>query len=166
MALLGLALQPSFFPLAPGHRWVLREVDKGSATTISIRKGLVLHGFPGASDLRVRRVGQAVQAWDTKDRRWEAWFRFGLPVGRRYTVRLAATGPWQAVEVGVASKTATVRDYSGKKRRGCTRFVFKQLGPVADAGLIEMAFCPRVGPVRYSETTIAGPRTFALVRFN
>jgi hypothetical protein len=25
-----------------------------------------------------------------------------------------------------------------------------------------MTFCPRVGPVRYSETTIAGPRTFAL----
>ena len=31
--------------------------------------------------------------------------------------------------------------------------------------MTELSFCPRVGPVRYSETTIAGPRTYALASF-
>lgn len=168
-ALIGLTLvsagQPRLFPLAAGNRWVVRDVDAGGATTISIRKGRVMHGFPGAGDLRVRRVGQTVQAWDTADRRWEAWFRFGVPLGTRYTVRLATTPLWQSVEVGVTSKSASVRDYHGKLRRGCTRFTFRYLTPIADAGLLGLSFCPGVGPVRYSETTIAGPRTYALAGF-
>lgn len=166
VALIGLTLvtagQPRLFPLAAGNRWVMRDVESRAAMTISIRKGLVLHGFPTTGDLRVRRVGQTVQAWDTKNRRWEAFFRFGVKAGTRYKVELPATELWQAVEVGVASKTASVRDYKGKLRRGCTRFTFRYLTAIADAGLIDLSFCPNVGPVRYSETTIAGPRTFAL----
>jgi hypothetical protein len=155
------AVASLFFPLAPGTHWTLRDLDSGAKTTISVGKGRVLHGFPGVGNVRVRSVGKTVQAWDAKDGRWEPWLRFGTKVGRRYMVRLASTPLWQSVEVGVASKTATVRDYHGKAYRGCTRFVF-QVGGVADAGLTEMTFCPRVGPVRYSETSIAGPRTFAL----
>ena len=149
------------FPLAPGTHWTLRDIDSGAKTTIAVGKGRVLHGFPGAGNVRVRNVGKTVQAWDAKDARWEPWFRFGAKAGQRYTVRLASTPLWQSVEVRV-SKTASARDYHGKTYRGCTRFVFQVRG-LADAGVTGMTFCPHVGPVRFSETTIAGPRTFALV---
>jgi hypothetical protein len=36
---------------------------------------------------------------------------------------------------------------------------------MADAGLVEMAFAPRIGLVRFSEQTIAGPRVRALAAF-
>ena len=160
LALVG-AVASLFFPLAPGTHWTLRDIDSGAKTTISVGKGRVLHGFPGAGNVRVRNAGKTVQAWDAKDARWEPWFRFGAKKGERYTVRLASTPLWQSVEVRVASKTASARDYDGKTYRGCTRFNLQVRG-VADAGVTGMTFCPRVGPVRFSETTIAGPRTFAL----
>jgi hypothetical protein len=161
--LLAVVVGWTLFPLAPGSYWTLRDVESGTKNAISIRKGRVLHGFPGAGDLRVRRAGHTVQAWDAKERRWEDFFRFGAKVGTRHEVKLPTT-LWQAVEVRVATKTATVRDYHRKAHAGCTRFTFRQLRPLADAGLVDMAFCPRAGLVRYSETTIAGPRTFALAR--
>jgi hypothetical protein len=130
---------------------------------MSVRAGRVLHGFPGAGDLRVRQVGKTVQARDLGDGRWEDWFRFGAPVKATYVVALSGTPLWRRVVVHLESKTATARDYGGKRYRGCTRFTFGAVG-MADAGLTGMTFCPRVGPVRYSETSIAGPRTFALTR--
>lgn len=162
-----VALAPHPFPLANGNHWTLRQVDSGVATTISVRRSagrLVLHGFPGAGDLRVRRAGQTLEAWDPADGRWEAFFRFGAPVGTRYVVKLPRTPLWHSVEVSVASKSAAVRDYNGKLRRGCTRFTFSYEG-VADAGLEHLSFAPGIGPVRYSESTIAGPRTYALAAF-
>jgi hypothetical protein len=155
------AVASLLFPLTPGTHWTLRDIASGARTTISVGKGRVLHGFPGAGDVRVRNAGKTVQAWDAKDGRWEPWFRFGAKKGERYMVRLASTLLWQSVEVRVASKTASARDYHGKTYRGCTRFVFQVRG-LADAGVTGMTFCPHVGPVRFSETTIAGPRTFAL----
>jgi hypothetical protein len=106
-------------------------------------------------------VRQTVHAWDANDGRWEPWFCFGAKKGTRYKVGLASTPLWRDVEVRVGSKRATARDYHGKAHKGCTRFVFGVRG-VADAGVTGMTFCPCVGPVRMSETTIAGPRTFAL----
>ena len=161
MTLLALALTTALFPLTPGTHWTLRDVDSGATTTISVGKGRVLHGFPGAGNVRVRSVGKTVQARDAKDGRWEPWFRFGAKAGTRYKVALASTPLWREAEVGVATKTATAHDYHGKTYRGCTRFVFELAG-VADAGVTGMTFCPRVGPVRFTEITIAGPRTFAL----
>ncbi len=153
------------FPLAPGTQWTFRDVDSGAASSMVVRAGRVLHGFPGAGDLRVRRSGKTVQAWDRGDGRWEDWFRFGAPAKTAYTVALSGTPLWRRVEVRLVSKTATARDHAGKRYRGCTRFAFEAVG-VADAGLLGMTFCPRVGPVRYSETSIAGPRTFALASFH
>jgi hypothetical protein len=152
----------SLFPLTPGHRWTFRDVESGAKVVIVMRPGHVLHGFPGAGDLRARALGKTVEAWDEEDGRWETWFRFGAPVKTAYAVELEGTPLWQKVEVRVAATSAAVRDRGGKLHRGCTRFAFRQLGGVADAGLTEMSFCPGVGPVRYSETTIAGPRTYAL----
>jgi hypothetical protein len=160
LAAVGLTL----FPLAPGTHWTFRDVDSGAASSMSVRAGHVLHGFPGAGDVRVRQVGKSVKAWDRGNGRWEDWFLFGAPAKVTYAVALSQMPLWRKVEVRVASKAASARDYRGKRYRGCTRFAFQELGGIADAGLLGMTFCPRVGPVRYSETTIAGPRTFALAR--
>jgi hypothetical protein len=154
-------LSAALFPLAPGTQWTFRDVDSGATASMSVRAGRILHGFPGVGDVRVRNKGNTVQASDQGDGRWENWFRFGLPVKTAYTVALSGTPLWRRVVVGLLSKTATARDYRGKRYRGCTRFIFRVVG-MADAGLTDMTFCPRVGPVRYSETSIAGPRTFAL----
>jgi hypothetical protein len=113
----------------------------------------------------VRRAGRNVQAWDGTQRRWESLLRFDAPVGARYLVALRGVLLWESVEVTVASKRVAVRDYRGKVRRGCTRFTFHYRQPIADTGLEYLAFCPGVGPVRFSETTIAGPRTYALAGF-
>ena len=154
----------TLFPLAPGAHWTFREVGSGAAYSMSVRTGRVLHGFPGTGDLRVRPVGRTVKAWDRGNGRWEDWFLFGAPAKATYPVALSQTPLWRKVELRVESKTASARDYHGKRYRGCTRFTFS-FGGVADAGLIGMTFCPRVGPVRYSETTITGPRTFVLASF-
>jgi len=148
------------FPLAPGTHWTLRDVHSGAKTTISVAKGRVLHGLPGDGNVRVRSVGKTVQAWDRGH--WEDWFRFGVKAGTRYKVALGSTMLWRDVDVHVVSKRASARDYHRKVHHGCTRFAF-EVGGVADAGVTGMTFCPRVGPVRFSESTIGGPRTFALV---
>lgn len=155
------AAAPSPFPLADGSRWTLRD-GSGVARTMSVRDS-VLRGLPGAGPLRVRRVGLAVQAWDSTQGRWEAMFRFGARAGTRYTVDLPATGLWRSVVLTVASKNATVEDSEGRPRGGCTRFTIRARKPIADAGVEEVAFAPGVGPVRIVEQTIAGPRELLLV---
>jgi hypothetical protein len=63
---------PSPFPLAAGNRWTLRDIETNVARTIFVRKeadGLVLTGLPGAPPLRVRWVGETLQAWDVVDER-------------------------------------------------------------------------------------------------
>jgi hypothetical protein len=152
----------SLFPLVPGHHWTFRDVQSGAKNDVTVGARRVLTGFPGAGALRVRTSGKTVQAWDTHDRRWEAWFRFGLRARSRYKVALAQTSFWQGVEVTVDSKTASARDYRGKRYANCTRFVFRQLNGLVDAGMNGIVFCPDVGPVRYAEDSIAGPRTYAL----
>jgi hypothetical protein len=156
--------QPSPFPLAAGNAWTLRDVETNAARTISVskgEKGLVLSGLPGAPALRVRWSGDTVQAWDASNERWEAIFRFGLPAGSSYTVRLGSTLLWRHVVVTVASKRARIEDYSGRSRV-CTRFTFSTKTKVADAGLEWFAFARGVGPVRFAEQWIGGSRELAL----
>ena len=156
------APQPRFFPLADGNRWVLSDVETGATTVISARRqpaGLVLRGFPGTRDLRVRAVGQTVQAWDAADSRWENLLRLGDPAGTKYVVRLSGTDVWRSVVVTVASRQVEVEDNAGRVRRGCVRLAFRQGGKLVDAGLEELTFAPGVGLVRIVEQTIAGPRT-------
>jgi|SRR5215208_2001513 len=175
VAVVGLALalcgtaatarQPRFLPLANGNRWTLRDLETRAATTVSVRtqgKAFVLRGFPGTSSLRVRRVQQNIQAWDRAQRRWESFLRLGARAGTRYGVDLGDAFLWQAVEVRVASKRADVRDYHGKLHRGCVRFTLRYRQPIADAGLEQLSFAPGIGLVRYSDTSIGGPRTSAL----
>ncbi len=65
----------SLFPLAAGNRWTLRDVERGSSATVSVAKdrpsGLLLRGFPGTADLRVRTEGSTIAAWDSGNDRWE-----------------------------------------------------------------------------------------------
>ncbi len=158
----GGAATPSPFPLADGNSWTLRDPDRGSTAVIAARKavkGFVLRGFPGTGELRVRWAGAAVEAWDPVDRRYEPLLRFGARTGSVYRVDLGTSPLWRAVSVTVASKQAVVTDAGDTERQGCTRFTFRyKKSSVVDAGLLELAFAPGIGPVSVTEQTIAGPR--------
>jgi hypothetical protein len=157
---------PSLFPLADGNRWTLRDSDRGATSTISVRRlgpAYLLRGFPGAGDLRVRADGQSVQAWDATQRRWEPFLPLGARAGTTQPVDLGATALWRNVLVTVASRNATIADDDGSELRGCTLLTLRSKGKLVDAGLEEIAFAPRVGPVRIVEQTIAGPRVKTLV---
>jgi hypothetical protein len=156
--------RPSPFPLDDGNRWTMRDAETSLARTISVNQesgGLVLKGLPGAPSLRVRWVGETVQAWDTADQRWESVFRFGEPAGTSYLVRLGSTLLWRNLTVTVASKRARVDDYEGRTRV-CTRFIFASKQKVADAGLESFAFARGIGPIQIVEQSIAGTRELAL----
>jgi hypothetical protein len=158
---------PSPFPLADGNRWTLRNVETNAAKTVSVRKepeGFVVSGLPGAPALRVRWVGETLQAWDTADERWEAIFRFGGPAGKGYPVSLRNTLLWRNVVVTLTSKRATVEDFGGRTRN-CVRFTFGYKRGLADAGLESMSFAPGIGPVRIADQTIAGTRELALAGY-
>ncbi len=158
----------SHFPVAPGNRWVLRDPDTGASGSISVggtAGRLVLRGFPGAADLRVRSAGQALQAWDPVDARWEPFLRLGLAAGASYRVDLGGAGLWHGVSVTVSSRHDTVEDYRGAPRRNCVTLTFAYRKPIADAGLEAMSFAPAVGPVLVREQTIAGSRERLLDRY-
>ena len=156
---------PALLPLADGNRWVLRDVESSSTTTVSVDRtsaGLVLRDIPGAAELRVRAVGAAVQAWDPAAGRWEPFLRLGAAAGTRYAVDLTRAPLWRSLRVTVASREAIVHDARGKTLRNCVKLTFRSLKPVADAGLEELTFAPGIGLVRTVETTIAGPREHVL----
>lgn len=159
----------SHFPLAAGNTWYLANAKDASGSTVSVRArrtgGLFLRGFPGAGDLRVRRAGSAVEAWDVAESRWEPFLRLGATAGTRYKVDLERTGLWRNLLVVVASRQLEVEDARGRRFRGCVRLTFRNPKGLADAGLEELVFAPGVGLVRVKETTIAGTRTRLLDRF-
>jgi hypothetical protein len=164
----GAAPAPSQFPLAAGNTWYLADAENGAGSQVSVHaraNGLLLRGFPGSGDLRVRRAGLAVEAWDPADGRWEAFLRLGAPAGTHYKVDLARTGLWRNLVVTVASRKLEVEDARGRSLRGCVRLTFRNPKGLADAGLEELVFAPGVGIVRIAEMTIAGTRTRLLDRF-
>jgi hypothetical protein len=159
------APSPRLFPLADGNRWTLRDPERGATSIISVRRQgpvYLLRGFPGAGDLRVRADGQALQAWDAEQGRWEAFLPLDAREGSTQRVDLGGTALWRNVLVTVASRNATVENDDGGERRGCTVLTIRSKGKLVDAGLEEIAFAPRVGPVRIVEQTIAGLRVKAL----
>jgi hypothetical protein len=156
------------FPLAAGSTWYLADAKSAAGSQVSVRargNTVFLRGFPGTGDLRVRRAGLGVEAWDTADGRWEPFLRLGAPVGTQYRVDLAPTGLWRNLVVTVASRKLEVEDARGRALRGCVRLTFRNPKGLADAGLEELVFAPGVGIVRISEITIAGTRTRLLDRF-
>jgi hypothetical protein len=156
---------PSMLPLNEGNRWVLRDPDLGGTRSISVLRrpsGLVLRGVPGASDLRVRTVGRAIEVWDASSRRWEPFLRLGAAAGTTYLVDLPGTAFWRSLVVRVASRRVEVEDARGKTLRNCVRLTFSTKKPIADAGLEELVFAPGVGFALSSEQTIAGPRVYLL----
>jgi hypothetical protein len=157
-----------FFPLGVRNEWTFQNLRYGGAETLSVGRAgagvFRLSGFPGAPSLRVRWSGQTLQAWDGRDRRWEALLRLGASAGTRYTVDLPQP-LWSRVQVTVASRQATV--YNPVQRRsysGTLRLALRPNPDLADAGLIGLWFAPRVGPIRWVEQSIAGPVEHVLSR--
>jgi len=150
-----------FFPLQPRNEWTFQNLRHGGAETLTVaraRAGVFrLVGFPGAPTLRVRWSGRTLQAWDGKDRRWEALLRLGARAGTTYAVDLAQP-LWRRAQVTVASRRATF--YNPLLRRshsGALRLAVRPNPDLADAGLNELWFAPRIGLVRWEEQSIAGP---------
>ena len=160
--------QPSLFPLGDGNRWTFRSMTVGGVRTVAVEQrpgGLVLNGFPGVGPLRVRTTGRTVEAWDATDQRWEALLRFGAPTGSAYRVSLGEAPLWRGAVVTLTSKQATVRASGGRAYRACTRFTLRPPAKLADAGVLELSFAPGIGPVRWVEQSIAGPREWALASY-
>jgi hypothetical protein len=157
-----------FFPLERGNQWTFENVQYGSEETIAVTRAndgvFRLENFPGAPSFRIRWLGQTLQAWDTRNRRWEALLRFGAPVGTSYNVDLAEP-LWSRVRVTVASRRATVKNPApGRTHAGTIRFTVRPDPDLADAGLTGIWFAPGVGPVRWVEESIAGPVEHVLTR--
>lgn len=165
----GAAVGGGYFPLEPGNRWLLRDVERGTAITVSVAAdrapGSILHGFPGTADLRVRVTGTTVEAWDPASDRWEPFLRLGAPVGTRYSVNLSHSALWRGVAVTVASRAAIVKDARGRTLRNCVRLALLPPKSLADAGIEELVFAPGIGLVSVTEITIAGPRRSVLASF-
>jgi hypothetical protein len=150
-----------FFPLQPQNQWTFENLRYGGSETLSVARAnrgvFRLDGFPGAPDLRVRWSGQTLQAWDDEDRRWEALLRFGARTGTTYAIDLAQP-LWNRVQVTVASRQATVYNpVLGRLHTGAVQLALRPNPELADAGLTELWFAPRVGLVRWVEQSIAGP---------
>jgi hypothetical protein len=164
------ATDPSLFPLEIGKTWRLydertgRRVNSVAVTREAEPSGVILRGFPGLPEARVRRSGDAVEAWDPGASRWQRFLRLGAPAGTSYLVNLSQTVFWRNVVVTVASRDAAVADADGRTVRGAVRLTFRNRGKLADAGLEELVFAPGVGLARVVETTIAGPRVTVLGR--
>jgi hypothetical protein len=164
------ATQPSFFPLEVGTSWQLYDERTGrrlSAVAVAREaepSGVVLRGFPGLGEARVRSAGEAVEIWDPGTRRWKQFLRLGAPAGTSWAVNLPQTILWRNVVVTVASRSAVVGDEDGRTVRGAVRLTLRNRGKLADAGLEELVFAPGIGLARVVETTIAGPRTAVLRR--
>jgi hypothetical protein len=164
------ATQPSLFPLEVGRSWQLYDERTGRrAGAVAVAReaepaGVVLRGFPGLGEARVRGVGDAVEVWDPVARRWTRFLRLGAAAGTSWVVNLPRTLLWRNVVVTVASRNETVEDADGRAVRGAVRLTLRNRGKLADAGLEELVFAPGVGLARVVETTIAGPRTAVLQR--
>jgi len=149
------------FPLEPRNEWTFEDLRYGGESALSVTRAgagaFGLDGFPGAPELRVRWSGETLRAWDAEDRRWEALLRLGARAGTTYAVDLPQP-LWRGVHVTVASRRATV--YNPVLRRshsGAVRLSVRPDPDLADAGLTELWFVPRVGLVRWVEESIAGP---------
>ena len=116
-----------------------------------------LDGFPGAPELRVRWFGETLRAWDASDRRWEPLLRLGVRAGTTWAVDLPQP-LWRGVQVTVASRRATlVNPVLRRSYSGVVKLTVRPDPDLADAGLTELSFAPRVGLVRWVEESIAGP---------
>ena len=154
----------ALFRLADGARWTYRSAAVGTQRTMTLERGatgLVVEGFPGAGPLRIRAIGETIQVWDARDRRWEALLRLGARVGSRHRVALGAEPFWDPVVVEVASREARTRAL-GRVVRSCVRLTLIPPPSLADAGVLELWFAPGLGLVRFVEQTIAGPRAWTL----
>lgn len=150
-----------YFPLSDGRSWTYDNTRFGGQTRVSASSlggGLFrLAEFPGAANLRVRRSGHVVYAWDTRQQRWEALFRLGAPKGTTYRVDLPRMS-WRQVRVTVASRTGVVRVQALRRTfTGVVRLELRPMPGLADAGMLEISFAPGVGIVSWKEDSIAGP---------
>ena len=157
-----------FFPLQVANEWTFEDTDFGGDSSMRVpwrRAGVFqLAGFPGASELRVRYSGETLQAWDQRQRRWEALLRLGAAAGTTYQVYLPAPF-WSGARVTVSSRRATAPNQVLRRSyKGTLRLVVRPPAGLSDAGVTGLWFAPRIGLVRWEEQSFTGPRVHVLSR--
>ena len=110
----------------------------------------------------MRPSGADVQAWDSRVDGWRPFLRLGARTGTRYLVDLPGAPLWRALDVKVASRSATCSDANGREVRGCVVLELTSRKPVADAGIERLVFAPGLGLAEVVVQTIAGPRSYTL----
>jgi hypothetical protein len=159
--------QKEYYPLSRGNQWVYRARGPAGAAylaevtsdTESIGNAVysVVEGLPGGTvRLRVREDGMLV-AYDAEARQERVWAAFGAPERSVYQPEFdTCTGAGTVV-----SRSASYHGQLGDSESGL-RVAFAP-GKCADAGRQEELYLPYIGSTGWTESTIAGPRTFDLV---
>ncbi len=159
--------QTEYYPLRRGDQWVYRargpagavyQVEVTSdAEVIGDNVYAVVEGLPGGTvRLRVRDDGMLV-AYDPESKRERVWAAFGMPEKGVYQPEFdTCTGLGT-----VLSRSAAYHGLLGDSESGL-RVAFAP-GKCADAGRQEELYLPYIGTTGWTESTIAGPRTFDLV---
>ena len=139
------AAPSSHFPLRDGATWKLTD-ENGLAhrAGLTLGRAYTLRGLPGSP--RVRPSGADVQAWDSRVDGWRPFLRLGARAGTCYLVDLPGAPLWRALDVKVASRSATCSDARTPQVRGCV-VLEPASRVVADAG-IEAARAARDRPRR------------------
>jgi hypothetical protein len=102
-------------------------------------------------------VGGVLQAWDSDQRRWEAFPRLGPPKGTTFQVDLPQP-LWRQVRITVASRNASVKvDPLQRTFAKAIRLTLRPSPELSDAGITSMVFAPGAGLVLWEELTFGGP---------
>jgi len=154
------AAAPDYFPLAVGNSWTYRagspHVDlpeQHFTTTVAAARRdravwFLLRDYQGGDHWVRRTAGRVVEAPA------RLWYRFDLPVGGSWTMRIAGGLPGSdGARLTLAARNETVETPAGTFR-GCLRIDYRHR--VADAGVISEWFAPGVGLVKRSESRIFG----------
>ncbi|MGQ9589872.1 MAG: dockerin type I repeat-containing protein [Planctomycetota bacterium] len=162
LAFSGPALgQPRYFPLEPGNRWTYVSEEFGGERSIAVlaREGdTVLVRFSGrAYRLRVAGPPEAVDI-ELPGEGFVPYYRFG-------------EASWLHRDVSACDDKRTLRaggvetvDTPAGEFEGCLRLDYEG-NQCWDAGRASEWWCPEVGLVRWTESSIAGVRVSALREF-
>ncbi len=159
--------QSEYYPLQRGDQWVYRaRGPAGGVIQLEVTSAAELIGgnyyakveglFDGTVWLRVRNDGMLV-AYDAASKLDVVWAAFGIQEKGVYQPAFdTCTGI-----ATVASRSAAYHGPLGDADSGL-RITFAP-GRCADAGRQEEFYLPYIGPISWTENTIAGPRTYDLV---
>ncbi len=160
--------QTDYFPLATGHQWVYRSVDRSFSSVFAVevkqtqtfngREYFLVEGFQEQNRvwLRADDAGR-VWMWSERARAEEIWIDFAAQPPATFK----PGSDFCASSAVVESREWPYKGPIGEFKNALS--VKYVPGSCADAGLDRDVFLPSVGLVQRTSLTIAGPRTYDLI---